>query len=229
LYNLGYTALGYLCEQIFLIPDTLLVFEQQKFRIEHICKLVELIVSRCPVEQLLLNFHSLINNQLNENLFLIVRHKLNCQNPAWYANSIFHRLESIIVVTGDNCRLYAERLLQYHTWNAAISALCDTDGVNISNILRECVVQDQHMHLVKAITIESNFSLVCALVFYALATNVKHLYRIIPITCIPWTTRNSSFVRKETYRSIVDNCDPIVTMLLMKRLLACDDCSCYSF
>ncbi|CAF4767118.1 unnamed protein product [Rotaria sp. Silwood1] len=177
----GYTPLCYLCEYILNLSDISLENDQCKEHLEYIFKIMNLIIDRCPSDELSSNFHITKNGKIGENLLLHVYHKLKDLTMPLHMNTLFHRLQSIIIGTDQDHRLLVERLLELHSWNSAVFALCNTDNVNISSVLIHCIVNDPHVLLINNISSSSSVSIVFVLIFYALATNKTLLRNIIPM------------------------------------------------
>ncbi|CAF0964629.1 unnamed protein product [Rotaria sordida] len=197
--NQGYTPLCYLCEHILNLSDISIENNQCKDNLDNIFKIINLIIDRCPSDELSYNFHITKNDKIGENLLLHVYNKLTNLTISLNINTLFHRLQSIIIGTDQDHRLLVERLLELHSWKSAVFALCNTDNVNISNALIQCIVHDPHILLINNILSSSNVSIVFVLIFYALATNMTLLRNIVPMC--------KSMINDEqkTKRSIDDN------------------------
>ncbi|CAF2363639.1 unnamed protein product [Rotaria sp. Silwood2] len=177
----GYTPLCYLCELILNLSDISLENNQCKENLEHIFKIINLIIDRCPSDELSYNFHITKNGKIGDNLLLHVYNKLMNLSIPLHMNTLFHRLQSIIIGTDQDHHLLVERLFERHSWQSAVYALCNTDNVNISNALIQCIAHDPHVLLINNVSSSSNVSIVFVLIFYALATNVTLLRNIVPI------------------------------------------------
>jgi hypothetical protein len=179
--TIGYTPLCYLCENILNLSDISLENNQWRGILEQIFKIINLIIDRCPSDILSYNFHITNNGKLGENLLLHIHNKLTNFPISSDMNTLFHRLESIIIGTDQDHCLFAERLLKLHSWKSAILALCNTDNVNTSNALIECIARDPHVLLIDNISPISDLSIVCVLIFYALATDMRLLRNLLPM------------------------------------------------
>ncbi len=170
-----------MCENILNLSDISLENNQCKFILEQTFKIISHIIDRCPSDILSDNFHTTKNDKLHENLLLHVYHKLNDLPVPLDMNILFHRLESIIIGTDQDHCLLIERLLKLRSWKSAIFGLCNTDNVNISNALIQCIALDPHVLLINNISPTSDLSVVFVLIFYALATNMKLLQNLVPM------------------------------------------------
>ena len=200
----GYTALGYLCEQILDMAESPLGDS------EHVFRLIQLIIDRCPPNLWALNFHVVINGQLHENLFLRVRQRCTDWHLSSETNALLQRLESIIVGTDDDYRRFAERLLENGSWEAAILALRDTDSVNVSRTLVRYLAYDPHLPLAAAMSISSELSLLCVFVYYALATDV-HVLLDLTYTC-------NFIIKRETSTKLDKTSVPLVEDVVSPRI-----------
>jgi hypothetical protein len=202
LISKGYSPLCYLCEHILNLSDISLENNQWEDNLELMFKIMNLIIDRCPSDELSYNFHVTNNDKLGENLLLHVYNKFaNLLPILLHVNALFHRLESIIIGTDQDHRLLVERLLKLQSWKSAVLALCNTDNVNISNTLIQCITQDPHTVLTNHISPLQDFSIVFVLIFYALATNMKLLRNIIPMC------KHLIKDEQKTTKSINDNDD----------------------
>lgn len=175
---IGYTPLCYLCEHILNLSDISLEENQYQDILEHIFKIINFIIDRCPSDKLSDNFHIINNNKFEENLLLHVYNKLRHLTIPLHINILFHRLKSIIIGTDQDHRLFVEQLLNLHSWKSAIFALCNTHNVNISNALIQFIVHDPYVLLMNNI---SDLSIIFVLIFYSLATNIILLRNIVPM------------------------------------------------
>jgi hypothetical protein len=178
---IGYTPLCYLCEHILNIRDNLFENNQYINILERTFKIINQIIDRCPSDELGSNFHTINNTKLGENLLLRVYNKLLNLTVPSHTNALFHRLESIIIGTDQDHRLCAEQFLELHSWKSAIFALCNTHNVNITNILIQYIANDPHLVLTDNISPSSDLSIVCLLIFYALASNLTVMQKIVPM------------------------------------------------
>ena len=193
----GYSPIGYLCEHILNICD---VSHADNQSLEHIFKLINLIVERCPSDELSNNFHIMKTDIIGENLLLHVHNKLDHLPLPIHIKTLFHRLQPIIIGTDRDHQLFAERLLELCSWKSAINALCNTDNVNVSNALIQCIVRDPHVLLTNNHTTSTDPSIVCVLIFYALTTNRKLLQNMIPVC-------NSVIKDEQQAKRTIDNHD----------------------
>jgi hypothetical protein len=200
---IGYTPLCYLCKHILNLSDISLENNQCTDILEHIFKIINLIINRCPSDKLSDNFHITNNDKFGENLLLHVYNKLINLTIPLDMNTLFHRLESIIIGTDQDHRLFVERLLDLHSWKSAVSALCNTHNVNISNALIQCIIRDPHVLLINNTSPSSDLSIIFVLIFYSLATNITLLRNVVPMC---------KYINKDeqkTKRSIDDNNEPV--------------------
>jgi len=170
-----------LCEHILDLFDLSLENNQSIDILKRIFKIMNLIIDRCPSDKLSDYFHMIKNNKLGENLLLHVHDKLIDLRIPLNTENLFHRLQSIIIGTNQDHRLFVERLLNLHSWKSVIVGLCNTHNVNISNALTEYIAHDPHVLLANNISPSSDLSNLFVLIFYALATNVILLQNVVPM------------------------------------------------
>ncbi|CAF0806053.1 unnamed protein product [Adineta steineri] len=210
----GYTPICYLCENILKLSDISFDNNQCENNIERILKILNLIVDRCPSDELSSNFHIIKNDKLNENLLLHVYHKFTNLSISFHTNILFTRLESIIIGTNQDHCLLTEQLLKSHSWESSVNALCNTHHVNISNALIQCIAHDPHILLSSNISPFSDLSMFFVLIFYALASDIKLLQNIVPIcdSLIFKNTKNTcyfyidNFDLHTTYTTFIHSC-----------------------
>lgn len=170
-----------MCKYILDLSNSSLENNQCIDTLEHIFKLMNLIIDRCPSDELSDDFHIMKNNKLGENLLLHLHDKLIDVRIPLNTENLFHRLESIIIGTDQDHCLFVERLLNLHSWKSAIFGLCNTHNVDISNALTESIAHDPFVLLTNNISPPSDLSNFFVLVFYALATNVILLKNFVPM------------------------------------------------
>jgi len=205
---IGYTALCYLCQHILNLSDISLENNQC---IEQIFQIINLIIDRCPSDKLSDNFHITNNNKLEANLLLHVYNKINNLILPLPINTLFHRLEPIIIGTDQDHCLFVERLLDLHSWKSAVYALCNTHNVNISNALIQCIANDPHILLINNISPLSHFSIVFVLIFYSLAINMTLLRNIVPMC--KYVLKN-----EQKMKSLIDDKDESVSIYIYQIL-----------
>ena len=174
----GYTAVGYLCEQILCRFDGLT--DEQIFqddRLETIFQLLE----RVPKDQLIIGSRIIVAEQTTENLFFTVCQQLIELKHPLYEGSMFNRHASMSIHTADDHRYYARRLLRYHRWHAAIAALRDTHDVDISETVLRFLAKDPNSSLTQLLSPGSDLSLFCVLIFYGLASRQHFFHSLTPI------------------------------------------------
>jgi hypothetical protein len=206
---IGYTVLCYLCQHILNLSDISLENNQC---IEQIFQIINLIIDRCPSDKLSDNFHITNNNKLEANLLLHVYNKINNLILSLPMNTLFHRLEPIIIGTDQDHCLFVERLLDLHSWKSAVYALCNTHNVNISNALIQCIANDPHILLINNISPLSDLSIVFVLIFYSLAINMTLLRNVVPMC--KYVLKN-----EQKMKSLIDDKDESVSIYISDSVL----------
>lgn len=189
--RLGYTPLGYLCEDILQLSEDSFENDQCTNKRIRLFKMMSIIIDRCPPDQLSANFHLVKQNEIRENLFLPIQAKFNAHTIPFDTDQ-------------DHC-LFVEQLLTRSLWDSAISGLCNTHNVSVCNALIQCLSNDPHVLLTSQLLPASELSRFLAFTFYCLASNFRALQSVVPVcdysdesvttfeTCFVEFVDNSSF------------------------------------
>ena len=175
----GCTPLCYICEHILTLCDIHSEHDQYTDVLTRVLKIMLCMINHCPSDALSENFHIIKENTLRENLLLPVHDKLTDLMIPVYRDIVSHRVKSIILGTDQDHRLFVEQLLSVSSWKLAITGLCNTDFVDVSNVLVQCLSQDPHASLLNPISSTSDLSRFFVLTFYCLATNVGTLRNVV--------------------------------------------------
>ncbi|CAF1604409.1 unnamed protein product [Adineta ricciae] len=174
----GYTPLCYLCAQILNLSESSLTTNQ----FTNITECIVTIINRCSSKELIFNnCHIVKNGQINENLLLHIYHRLSDLEMPSSMIDLFHRLQTIIIGTDQDHRLFVQYLCKIHSWQPAVLALCNTHNVDVSNALIEFIAHDPCTVLMNNIFPLSDVSIVLTLIYYVLSMDTKVLRNLVPI------------------------------------------------